>query len=75
MLQNSPHAPLCTFVIFSESPQLACTGKIVFSRQFLAFLQKKVNVSHHPQVALAKVGFSIRSTNRVIVVRAGFRAF
>ena len=37
------------------------------------FNKKKRN--HHSQIAMAKVGFPVRSTNRIIVVRAGFRAF
>jgi len=47
---------------------LACA--IVLLCNFLG----EVAVSHS-QIAMAKVGFPIRSTNRIIIVRAGFRTF
>merc|ERR1719342_327034 len=47
---------------------LTCT--IVHLPDFLV----KVAVGHS-QIAMAKVGLPVRSTNRIIVVRAGFRAF
>ena len=78
--QNLPHAPLCTFVIFSSRLQLAWTDEIFGQLWiiFFAFLERWISIeksNHHSQIAMAKVGFPVRSTNRIIVVRAGFRAF
>ena len=67
-------------MIFSVRPQLAWICEILevsfgSISNFLEGFSTKKYICHHSKIAMAKVGYSIRSTNRIIVVRAGFRAF
>ena len=67
-------------MIFLVRPQLAWTHEILevsFGSipNFLEGFSTKKYICHHSKIAMAKVGYSIRSTNGIIVVRTGFRAF